>query len=469
MVGPSILMEVGLLVINLCHYNFSANIHLFRMKDTNILLDVNSGAVHVLDDQTFCFVEELIRNRGDWELAQSRTAAAYSPEAVKEIGKEIEEAYRAGSLFTEEAEAEFDYGSFFPKSICLNVAHLCNMRCRYCFAQQGSFGQSQGLMSMEVARQAVDFLIRSSGPRKNLELDFFGGEPLLNMDVVKATVEYGRERASQAGKQINYTLTTNALSLDEQVRDYLLTEDISVILSLDGRPQVHDRMRILADGGGTYQRIAPRIQAMVASNPVSYFVRGTFTAQNLDFTKDFLHLAGLGFENISLEPVTGGEPEIALTEEHLPQIAAQYEELAEIILAREKEGKRLNFFHFNLDSNGPCLAKRLTGCGAGIEYLAVTPEGDIFPCHQFIGIPGFKMGDVKEGTVDDSVRQRFAGNTLTHKECRNCWARFHCGGGCHALAYFQNGNMSVPHQLACLMHQKRLECSFYMAARRMEG
>jgi len=456
-------------VIDLRHYNFAANIHRFRMKDLNVLLDVNSGAVHVLDDQTFYFVQELIGNQGDWDLALSRTAAAYSPEVAEEIGKEIEEAFHAGSIFTEEAEVDFDYGSFFPKSICLNVAHLCNMRCRYCFAQQGSFGQSQGLMNMEVARQAVDFLIESSGPRKNLELDFFGGEPLLNMDVVRATVQYGRDRASQAGKQISFTLTTNALSLGEQVRDYLAAEGIGVILSLDGRPQVNDRMRILPDGGGTYRRIVPRIQAMVASHPVSYYIRGTFTAQNLDFTEDFLHLASLGFENISLEPVTGGEPGIALTEEHLPQIAAQYEELAEIILAHEKEGRQLNFFHFNLDFNGPCLAKRLTGCGAGIEYLAVTPEGDIFPCHQFIGIPEFKMGNVREGIVDDSVRRRFAGNTLSQKECRNCWARFHCGGGCHALAYFRNGNISVPHRLACLMHQKRLECSFYMAARRMEG
>ncbi len=456
-------------MINLRHYNFSANIHLFRMKDIGILLDVNSGAVHVLDDQTFYFVKELIGNRGDWELAQTLTAAAYSPVLAEEIGKELEEAYRAGILFTEEAEFEFDYGSFFPKSICLNVAHLCNMRCRYCFAQQGSFGQNQGLMSMEVARQAVDFLIRSSGPRKNLELDFFGGEPLLNMDVVKATVEYGRERASQAGKQVSFTLTTNAMTLEEQVRDYLVAEGISVILSLDGRPEVNDRMRILPDGEGTYRRIAPRIQAMVASNPVSYYVRGTFTARNLDFINDFLHLASLGFENISLEPVSGGAPGIALTEEHLPQIALQYEELAEVILAREREGKPLNFFHFNLDLNGPCLAKRLTGCGAGIEYLAVTPEGDIYPCHQFIGIPEFKMGNVREGMVDESVRQIFAGNTLSQKECRNCWARFHCGGGCHAQAYFQSGDISVPHQLTCLMHQKRLECSFYIAARRMEG
>lgn len=457
-------------MINLRDYNFSANVHLFRIKGLNILLDVNSGSVHVLDNQAVTFIQELIRTRGDWDLAMSRTEAEYPSESAKDIREEIEGACRAGSLFSGEIEIDIDYGSFYPKSICLNVAHLCNMRCRYCFAQQGSFGQSQGLMDLEVARQAVDFLISGSGPRRNLELDFFGGEPLLNMKVVKATVDYGRDKALQAGKQINYTLTTNALDLDEEVREYLMAERIAVILSLDGRPQTNDRMRILPGGEGTYRRITPRIQDMVAAQPVSYYVRGTFTAQNLDFSEDFLHLASLGFENISLEPVTGGESGIALKEEHLPHIAAQYEELADIILAHEREGKPINFFHFNLDLNrGPCLAKRTTGCGAGIEYLAVTPEGDIFPCHQFIGMPEFKMGNVNKKELDNSVRERFAGNTLAHKECRYCWARFYCGGGCHALAYFRNGNLSVPHQLACLMHQKRLECSFYMAARRMEG
>ncbi|MGE5544810.1 MAG: thioether cross-link-forming SCIFF peptide maturase [Bacillota bacterium] len=457
-------------MINLQNYNFSANIHLFRIKARNILLDVNSGAVHVLDNQAFEYIQELVRTRGDWDQAQRRLEASYPPESVKEIRNEIEEAYQAKSLFTEEAELDLNYGSFYPKSICLNVAHLCNMRCRYCFAQQGSFGQAQDIMTLEVARQAVEFLISSSGPRRNLELDFFGGEPLLNMQVVKATVDFGRDKAEQAGKQINYTLTTNALGLDEQVRNYLVSEGIAVILSLDGRPQVNDRMRILPNGEGTYQKITPQIQDMVALQPASYYIRGTFTAQNLDFTEDFLHLVNLGFENISLEPVTGGKPGIALTEEHLPQIAAQYEALADIILEHEQQAKPINFFHFNLDlTRGPCLAKRTTGCGAGIEYLAVTPEGDIFPCHQFIGIPEFKMGNVRERELDNSVRQRFAGNTIANKECRYCWARFYCGGGCHALAYFQNGDLSVPYRLACLMHKKRLECSFYMAARRMEG
>ncbi len=460
----------GLPVISLRDYNFSANVHLFQIKDLNIILDVNSGAVHVLDDLAFEFIQELISTRGDWDLAQTCARAKYPLEAVRDTREEIEEAYRKGSLFTAGEEMDIDYSAFYPKSICLNVAHACNMRCRYCFAEQGSFGQNQGLMDLEVAKQAVDFLIESSGPRRNLELDFFGGEPLLNMKVVKATVDYGRAMAAVAGKQINYTLTTNALRLDETVRDYLISERIAVILSLDGRPEVNDRMRIQPGGEGTYQHITPQILDMVAMKPISYYVRGTFTAQNLDFSNDFLHLINLGLEHISLEPVTGGEPDIALTREHLPQIAAQYEKLADILLASEQEGRPVNFFHFNLDLNrGPCLAKRTTGCGAGIEYLAVTPEGDVFPCHQFIGIPEFKMGNVRGSELDKTVREKFAGNTLAHKECRNCWARFYCGGGCHALAYFENKDMSVPYELACLMHQKRLECSFYMAAKRMEG
>ncbi len=457
-------------MINLQSYKFSANVHLFRLKELGLLLDVNSGALHVLDNTAFTFIKELIDTQGNWDLAQSRTEVEHSREFVEETRSEIEQACLEGSLFTPPEDLYFfDYRNHYPKSICLNVAHACNMRCRYCFAAQGSFGQSQAIMERKVAERTVDFLVASSGPRKHLELDFFGGEPLLNFDVVKSTVDYGRSKAAQAGKEINFTLTTNALNLDQQVRDYLIAEEIAIILSLDGRPEVNDRMRVLPNGKGTYQQIVPHIRDMVALKPISYFVRGTFTAHNLDFCNDFLHLSALGFENISLEPVTGGEPGIALTEEDLPQIEAQYEELADIIIASKQAGRATNFFHFNLDlMKGPCLAKRVTGCGAGVEYLAVTPEGDIFPCHQFIGTPEFKMGNVRRNELDKSVRERFVGNTLVHKECRECWARFYCGGGCHALAYYQNGDLSIPSQLACSMHQKRLECSFYISAKSLE-
>ena len=450
-------------------YDFSSHIHLFRHKELTLLLDVNSGAVHVLDDPAFIFVQELVRADGDWDLAEQRAAASFSSAVVKETRAEFERAYGEGSLFTSGDDLDsFDYGQAFPKSVCLNVAHACNMRCKYCFAQQGSFGQGQGLMPADIAASAVDFLIEASGPCQKLELDFFGGEPLLNMDVVKSTVDYARAKAKEAGKEISFTLTTNALKLDQEVRYYLVTQGIAVILSLDGRPEINDGMRVLPDGKGSYNRIAHHIKDMVAMRPVSYYVRGTFTAQNLDFVQDFKHLADMGFENISLEPVTGGEPGIALMEEHLPQISRQYEDLADFLLEREREGRPVNFFHFNLDLNrGPCLAKRMTGCGAGVEYLAVTPEGEIYPCHQFIGVPDFKLGDVRTGLLDPAIRRRFAANTLAHKECRRCWARFYCGGGCHALAYHENGDISVPSRLACQMHQKRLECSFYIAARRL--
>ncbi|NLB18385.1 MAG: thioether cross-link-forming SCIFF peptide maturase [Syntrophomonadaceae bacterium] len=458
-------------MIDLQGYDFSSHLHLFHIKGHDMLLDVNSGSIHVLDEQARSFIQELIKAGGVWGMARKEFAANHEPETANEVEREIEQAYHEGSLFSSPADMlSFDYGKAVPKSICLNIAHACNMRCRYCFAGQGSFGQAHEIMSQEIACRAVDFLLNASEDRKNLELDFFGGEPLLNFDVVKNTVAYAREKAAVAGKKFNFTLTTNALDLDEEKRNYLIDEGIAVILSLDGRPEINDRMRIRPGGAGTYDDIAPRIQAMVDMDPVSYFVRGTFTAQNLDFSRDFQHLCELGFKNVSLEPVTGGEPGIALEEEHLLQIMAEYEELAEIIWAREQEQKPVNFFHFNLDLNqGPCLAKRITGCGAGIEYLAITPGGDIYPCHQFIGHAEFKMGNVEEQGLVQSIKDKFAGNTVPYKGCRECWARFYCGGGCHAAAFFNNGDLSKPHQLACSMHKKRLEVAFYLAAKRIGG
>ncbi|NLV15674.1 MAG: thioether cross-link-forming SCIFF peptide maturase [Syntrophomonadaceae bacterium] len=458
-------------MVDLQGYDFSSHLHLFHIKGYDMLLDVNSGSIHVLDEQARSFIQELIKADGNWSVAHKEFAAHYDREMGNEVQRELEQAYHEGSMFSlPEDLLSFNYGHAVPKSICLNIAHICNMRCRYCFAEQGSFGQAREIMSQDVARRAVDFLITASGERNNLELDFFGGEPLLNFDVVKETVAYGRERAAVAGKRFNFTLTTNALNLDEEKRNYLIDEGIAIIMSLDGRPEVNDRMRIHPEGAGTYHDIVSRIREMVAMQPVSYFVRGTFTAENLDFSRDFLHLCELGFENISLEPVTGGEPGIALEEEHLFQIMAEYEELAEIIWAREQDNKPVNFFHFNLELNrGPCLPKRITGCGAGIEYLAVTPGGDIYPCHQFIGQSEFKMGNVAEQGLDQSIKDRFAWNTVPHKGCLQCWARFYCGGGCHAAAFFANGDLSKPYQMACAMHKKRLEAAFYLAAKRIGG
>lgn len=458
-------------MIDLHGYDFSAHIHRFSMGGKDLLLDVNSGAIHLLDTPASRFVDELVRSEGNWDTARSYLKNSCPPDTIAEIEAEFRQAINEGSLFSPEVDLTlFDYGMALPKSVCLNVAHVCNMRCRYCFAAQGTFGTTPGLMPQEVANQTIDFLLEASGPRNNLELDFFGGEPLLNMAVVKQTVDYARRRGLEEGKHFNFTLTTNGWDLDEETRAYLIREEIAVILSLDGRPEVNDRMRILPGGEGTYERIVPRIQQMVDLEPTSYYVRGTFTAQNLDFCDDVAHFCQLGFDSVSLEPVTGGPTGIALGEEHLPRIYSEYEKLGNYLLECERRGCPVNFFHFNLDVNrGPCVAKRITGCGAGVEYLAVTPEGDVYPCHQFIGHPEFKMGHISQGGLDESIKKRFAGNTVDSKECRRCWARFYCGGGCQALAFFENQDLTKPFKLACAMQQKRLEVAFYMATQRLEG
>ncbi|MGE5422702.1 MAG: thioether cross-link-forming SCIFF peptide maturase [Ignavibacteriales bacterium] len=454
------------------NYNFSANLHIFSIKGNDFILDVNSGAVHRLDPIARQYLKKLIETDGDWERVDMVLGAEYSTEVIAETRQEIEDVAAQDGLFTsDDGEMEnFDYGFGVPKAICLNVAHLCNMRCAYCFAKQGSFGEETGLMSQETAKQAIDFLINASQGRKHLELDFFGGEPLLNLSVVSETVRYARDKAAQAGKEFSFTLTTNGLKLDADVQKYLIKEGLAVILSLDGRPQVNDHMRQLPNGQGTYDLILPEFKSIVAMNPTSYYVRGTFTSKNLDFVEDFKHMVELGFENISLEPVTGGDAELALTEEHLPLIFSQYEELAASLLDYHRQGKSVNFFHFNLDlSRGPCLSKRMTGCGAGVEYLAITPTGDIYPCHQFIGNPQFKMGKVDSPGLNEELVRQFAGNTLASKKCQSCWARFYCGGGCHAAAYFENGSMAIPNDLTCRMHKKRLECSFYLASEKLGG
>ncbi|MGE5404181.1 MAG: thioether cross-link-forming SCIFF peptide maturase [Candidatus Saccharibacteria bacterium] len=449
------------------NYNFSANVHLAEIRGTNLLLDVNSGAIHVIDEAAACFIKGLRDNAGDWEAARSACLIQFTPEIVTEAEQELQEAIDNGALFTAEDDlSSFNYESAVPKALCLNVAHACNMRCKYCFAGQGTFGEEAMLMSSETAYKAVDFLISASQGRRNLEIDFFGGEPLLNFEVVKATVEYARQRAAATGKEIALTLTTNSLDLDESASRYLIEEGIAIIVSLDGRPEVNDCMRPATDGSGTYERVLANIRRIIDMDPVSYYVRGTFTAHNLDFAEDFRHLTDLGFTNISLEPVVGGENGIVIQEQHLLHIMKEYENMADHLLALRDHGRPITFFHFNLDMNrGPCLSKRLTGCGAGVEYLAVTPAGKLYPCHQFIGQQEFCIGDVFEGIQKPEIVTRFARNTLLDKDCRRCWARFFCGGGCHASAFYANRDISMPNAIACQMHKKRIECAFYLAAK----
>lgn len=443
-------------------YDFSAGIHLYRYKDLNILLDVNSGAIHLLDELAYRLVESLAALQGDWEQAVNGLEAEFPAELLAEAAQEIENAWRSGSLFNEFAVPVIDLSDLCVKALCLNIAHACNMKCSYCFASQGDFGQVPALMSLEMAQRALDFLLERSGERRNLELDFFGGEPLLVFPVIKEVVAYARKREKETGKRFNFTLTTNCLLLGEEVQEFLVENEIAVIMSLDGRQEVHDRHRKLNNGQGSYELVVGKIKEMLAKKPFSYYVRGTFTRDNLDFSEDLRHMLELGFDSVSLEPAVGADKPLAIGYDDLPQVLDEYERLTDILLEYRESGRDINFFHYNLDlQKGPCLAKRITGCGAGIEYLVVTPEGDIYPCHQFVGESQFYMGNIMDSEIKSSVRSIFEDNQLINKECRHCWARYFCGGGCHAGAYLQ-GDISKPHIVSCSMHKKRIEGAIYL-------
>lgn len=455
---------------SLANYDFAANIHLYRYKELNILLDVNSGAIHILDDLAYQLVEGIIAKQGDLEKARidvSKQNPGYAEDEIDQLILELEAAIQAESLFTEGQVLEVNLSNLHIKAICLNVAHACNMKCRYCFAGQGEFGRPPALMSLATARQALDFLLEQSGAIKNLEVDFFGGEPLLVFPMLQELLPYARQREEQTGKKFNFTLTTNVLLLDDEVIDFVIANEIGVILSLDGRKEVNDRHRILNNGAGSYDLILPRIKKMVEHNPVSYYVRGTFSRQNLDFASDLEHLVELGFDCVSLEPAVGPENGFAIQESDLPQVLEEYERLTELLLNYHRQGKHIHFFHYNLNlQKGPCLAKRSTGCGAGIEYLVITPEGDIYPCHQFVGEDDFYMGNLQEGQVDRKIRSKFETNQLRNKDCKRCWVRYFCGGGCHAQAYRQHGNINIPHYPSCAMHMKRIEGAIYLDLRK---
>ncbi len=446
-------------MLSLQDYDFDADLHLFEQQGMNILLDVNSGAIHVLNDLGHCFMQRLIDNRGDAQSVVDGMTGLFESQLIKELISELEDAYAAGALFTRGQPLEVDWSHLHVKALCLNVAHACNMKCHYCFASQGDFGMAPRLMTLDTGKKALDFLIANSGAGQNLEVDFFGGEPLLNITVIKEMVHYARQMEAATGKKFNFTLTTNAVLLDEDIEDFIIANDISIILSLDGRPTINDQHRILKDGSGTYDLILPKIRHMVARNPVSCYIRGTFTRFNLDFCDDLRHLAEQGFDAISLEPAVGPANPFSVTATDLPLVLAEYERLTELLISFHRVEKHIHFFHYNLDlQKGPCLAKRYSGCGAGVEYLAVTPEGDIYPCHQFVGERAFLMGNIFDSQLDRGVADRFAGNRLGDKpHCRGCWARNYCGGGCHANAYHANGDMRVPDQVSCAMHRKRIE------------
>ncbi len=451
-------------MLSLTNYNFQSHIHLFRWQDRNILLDVNSGAVHALDDPGYRFVEILMEHKGDLNSTIADLSGEFPTEELQEISEEILTAYQNEAIFTAEDDLIFDFSRMQIKAMCLNVAHACNMKCTYCFASQGDFGMEASLMSLETAKQALDFLIQKSGDIRNLEVDFFGGEPTLVAPMLKELVKYGRELEQKWNKHFNFTITTNGLLLDDDIIQFIVDEKLAVILSLDGRPETNDRHRILKNGTGSYDIILPNIKKMVESNPVSYYVRGTFSRKNLDFSKDFQHIIDLGFDSLSLEPAIGANNGFSIQEEDLPQVLQEYERLTELLYNYRQSGKDIDFFHYNLNlQKGPCIAKRLSGCGAGMEYLVVTPTGDIYPCHQFVGEEEFLMGNLSTGIVNDDIRKKFARNHLQNKkECRECWARYYCGGGCHANAYHSNGDISIPSKVSCEMHKKRIEGAIYL-------
>ncbi len=448
-------------MLKLHDYNFAAHIHLFEYGDRFILLDVNSGSIHLLDEISKFFIERII-NEG-WPFEYESLNLPYDQRQINETLDEIEDAYDSGSLFTEPLPIEIDYSQMAIKSLCLNVAHACNMRCHYCFASQGSYGDKVALMPSFTARDALDFLVAQSGDVRNLEIDFFGGEPLLNMDVVKQTVVYGRHKEKETGKKLNFTMTTNGLLLNDDIMDFLIAQDISVVLSLDGRQITNDAKRVLHDGSGSYETIVPNFQQLVRKEPASYYIRGTFTRDNLDFSSDLEHMISLGFTNLSLEPAIG-QNDFSITKEDLSSVVAEYNRLTNVLLKHYHAGLDINFFHYNLDlQNGPCLAKRNTGCGAGIEYVSITPNGDIYPCHQFVGHSDFIMGNINERYFDQKAKNQFAKNNLTNKpECRQCWARFYCGGGCHANNYFSNGDLQSPATVTCTMHRTRIEQAIFL-------
>jgi uncharacterized protein len=424
-------------------------VHTFTMHGLKLALDVESGALHILDEEAY--------------------AALLHPEgAAAEVRAEIEELRRQGLLYSEKRPVDLS-GNGVVKALCLHLAHDCNLRCRYCFAGTGHYGGVRGLMPAEVAKKAVDFLLRESRGRKHCEIDFFGGEPLLNFPVLKETVAYGRQRAKELGKVLKFTVTTNALSLPPDVLDYLNREEISMVLSLDGREEVHDRMRPLPGGGKSWRRVLENCKQVVdGRGGENYYLRGTYTRHNLDFSDDVKAMAAEGFRRISVEPaVLSPNQEEALREEDLPALFEEYEKLAQHLWEEEEQGRKITFFHFELDLHqGPCAKKRVQGCGAGSAYLAVTPDGKFYPCHQFAGEEGFCAGDVDGGVRPDRLNLFAAADSAEKDACRACFARFFCGGGCHAAAWSMNGDLQKPYELGCRLHRKRVECGLYIQARR---
>jgi uncharacterized protein len=446
-------------------------IHQYQNNGYNIVLDVNSGSVHVVDEVVYDVVALLDGGMSDTQVTE-QLSEKYAPEEIAEAISECRELEAAGVLFTEDIyeNAIIDYKArkTVVKALCLHIAHDCNLACQYCFAEEGEYHGRRALMSFEVGKKALDFLIANSGNRRNLEVDFFGGEPLMNWQVVKDLVAYGRELEQKYDKHFRFTLTTNGVLLNDEIMEFCNREMDNVVLSIDGRKEVHDRMRPFRKGQGSYDLVLPKFKKFADSrHQQKYYVRGTFTHYNLDFANDVLHLADEGFEQISVEPVVAQANEAyALQEEDIPVICAEYDRLAAEMVKREKEGKGFTFFHYMLDlTGGPCVYKRLSGCGSGTEYLAVTPWGDLYPCHQFVGIDKYLMGNVDEGITKPEIIDEFkCCNVYTKDKCRKCFARFYCSGGCAANSYNFHGTIQDAYDIGCELQRKRVECAIMIKA-----
>ena len=450
-------------------------IHQYKLNGMNIVIDVNSGAVHVVDDVAYDIIamyeshstEEIV----DAMVERYGDLPDVDAAEIRDCMEDIEKLKDQGKLFSEDKFSHLAgkmKQSPIIKALCLHVAHTCNLNCAYCFASQGEYHGDRAVMSFEVGKQALEFLIAHSGTRRNLEVDFFGGEPLVNFDVVKQLVAYARSREEETGKHFRFTLTTNGVLLDDEVTEFLNKEMNNVVLSLDGRKEVNDRFRVDYAGNGSYDRIVPNFQRFVEKRgDKEYYMRGTYTHHNVDFTEDIQHMLDLGFDQLSMEPVVCDPKDpCALTEEDLPILYEQYEKLANMMLAREKAGKPFTFYHYMVDlTAGPCIYKRLSGCGSGTEYMAVTPWGDLYPCHQFVGEEDFKLGDIWNGVTNPEAQEQFRScNVYSHPECKDCWARLYCAGGCSANAYHATGSVNGVYEYGCELFKKRMECAVMLEA-----
>jgi len=454
-------------------------IHQYKLGGYNIVLDVCSGSVHAVDEVAYDIIALFEEKDRAAILAEMEEKYAgredISKADIAECYEQVQSLKDAGKLFAPDTFAPMAgelkrKTAGVVKALCLHVAHTCNLNCSYCFASQGHYHGDRAVMSFEVGKQALDFLMDNSGSRRNLEVDFFGGEPLMNFQVVKDLVAYARSVEKERGKNFRFTLTTNGVLIDDDVIDFANRECSNVVLSLDGRKEIHDRFRVDFAGNGSWEKIVPKFQKFVqARGGKGYYMRGTFTHANPDFLNDIQQMLDLGFTELSMEPVVcaSGDPS-ELTEEDQVIVMEQYEKLAELMLQRDKEGKPFTFYHYMIDlSGGPCIYKRISGCGSGTEYMAVTPWGDLYPCHQFVGEEKFKLGDIWNGVSNTAIQEEFMGcNVYAHEECKDCWARLYCSGGCAANAYHATGSVTGVYESGCKLFRKRMECAIMVAVDR---